>query len=195
MKHLLFALTLSFAAFAASAQVSAPQTSSASQETAVREGNWIIGGTLGSTNFNFDTETFDLRLEPNAAYFISDNVAVGALVGFGLTAYDGGHVINYRVAPMIRYYFPEGATPTSRWFAEGTAGVGGSHMKDSDEDEPVNLVLGISGGYTHFVTSSVALEAKLGYTYSKADINSSAGWSGIGLGLGFQIYLPSRGNR
>lgn len=187
---LLWLLTLSV-----SAQVTTPQTSSASQESAIRAGNWMIGAGLGSTNYNFDSETFNLSINPKAAYFISDNVAVGAGVTLGLTAYDGGTNFNYGVAPLIRYYFPEGATPTSRWFAEGNVGIAGSHIKDSDEDEPVSLLIGISGGYTHFVTRSVAIEATLGYTYTKADINAGAGVSGLGLGLGFQIYLPGRRSR
>lgn len=181
--------------FIASAQVTTPQTSSPSQETAIREGNWIIGGRLGSTSYNFDSENFNLTVEPQAAYFISDNVAVGAGVTLGLDAYDGGTAFNYGVAPLIRYYFPEGATPTSRWFGEGRVGIAGSHIKDSDDDEPVSLLIGISGGYSHFITPSVALEATLGYTYSKADVNAGAGISGLGLGFGFQIYLPGRRNR
>lgn len=191
-------LSLAFVAagvVAASAQVTTPQTSSPSQETAIREGNWIIGANLGSTNYNFDSENFNLTLNPSAAYFISDNVAVGAGVTLGLDAYDGGTTFNYGVAPLIRYYFPEGATPTSRWFGEGRVGIAGSHMEDSDDDEPVSLLIGVAGGYTHFITPSVALEATLGYTYTKADINAGAGISGLGLGLGFQIYLPGKRNR
>ncbi|WP_374166842.1 hypothetical protein [Arcticibacter sp. MXS-1] len=176
-------------------QVTTPQTSSPSQATAISRGNWMVGAGLGSSNYNFESENFNLTLTPKAAYFVSDNIAVGAGITLGLDAYDGGSTFEYGVAPLIRYYFPEGATPTSRWFAEGNVGIAGSHMKDSDDDEPVSLLLGISGGYTHFITPSVALEATLGYNYTKADINQGAGISGLGLGFGFQIYLPGRRSR
>ncbi|PRY54663.1 hypothetical protein B0I27_102433 [Arcticibacter pallidicorallinus] len=193
MKILFLSITLALVTSLATAQITAPQTSSASQEAAISQGNWMIGAGLGSTNYNFDTETFNIQVSPRAAYFISDNVAVGAQVKLGLTAYDGGSTFEYGVAPLIRYYFPEGATPTSRWFAEGTVGIGGSHMKDSNADEPVSLLVGISGGYAHFVSRTVALEAALGYTYNKSDVGADSGMSGLGLTLGFNIYLPGQG--
>ncbi|MGV3706198.1 MAG: hypothetical protein ACO1NU_12550 [Arcticibacter sp.] len=192
MKNVFLSFAFALVAGFASAQVTTPQTSSASQEAAISEGNWMIGAGIGSTNYNFDTETFNISLEPRAAYFITDNVAVGAQVKLGLTAYDGGSVFEYGVAPLIRYYFPEGATPTSRWFAEGTVGVGGSHIKDNDNDEPVSLLIGISGGYSHFVSRTVALEAALGYTYNKSDVGAGSGMSGLALTLGFNIYLPGQ---
>ncbi|EOR96034.1 hypothetical protein ADIARSV_0780 [Arcticibacter svalbardensis MN12-7] len=195
MKHLFLSCALSLFVYAASAQITTPQTSSASQATALQAGNWMIGAGLGSTNYNFDTETFNISVQPKAAYFISDNIAVGAQVNLGLSAYDGGSSFQYGVAPLVRYYFPEGATPTSRWFAEGTVGIGGSHVKDNDNDEPVSLLLGISGGYSHFVSRTVALEAVLGYTYNKSDVGADTGMSGLGLTLGFNIYLPGQVNR
>lgn len=195
MKKLFLYATLSLCVFAASAQITTPQTSSASQATALQEGNWMIGAGLGSTNYNFDTKTFNISIQPRAAYFITDNVAVGAQVSLGLSAYDGGSSFQYGVAPLVRYYFPEGATPTSRWFAEGTVGIGGSHIKDNDNDEPVSLLIGISGGYSHFVSRTVALEAALGYTYNKSDVGADTGMSGLGLTLGFNIYLPGQLNR
>ena len=195
MKHLFLSCALSLLGYAASAQITTPQTSSPSQATALQAGNWMIGAGLGSTNYNFDTETFNISVSPKAAYFISDNIAVGAQVNLGLSAYDGGSSFQYGVAPLARYYFPEGATPTSRWFAEGIVGIGGSHVKDNDNDEPVSLLLGISGGYSHFVSRTVALEAALGYTYNKSDVGADTGTSGLGLTLGFNIYLPGQANR
>jgi hypothetical protein len=173
-----------------------PQTSSPSAGTAIRTGNWLVGGSVGSTNFNFETETFNISLNPRAGYFISDRLAIGALVTLGLDAYNGGTNFQYGIGPFARYYFPEGGSPTNRWFGEANVGIAGSHREDSDEDNPVSLQLGVAAGYAHFITPSVALEGMLGYTYSEADINSDTGGSsGIGLTLGFQVYLPGRRNR
>jgi hypothetical protein len=195
MKKLLLFSTLLCAVLSTRAQVTTPQTSSPSQEAAISRGNWLVGGTIGSTNFNFETETFNINVQPKAGVFISDNAAIGAMINLGLDAYDGGTSFQYGVAPFVRYYFPEGATPTNRWFGEATAGFAGSHREDSDDDNPVSLALGLAAGYTHFVSRTVALEAILGYTYNEADISTStsSSWSGLGLGLGFQIYLPGRG--
>src|SRR5690349_17065052 len=85
MKKLILSIACMFGATFAMAQITTPQTSSASQEAAISQGNWMIGAGLGSTNYNFDTETFNIQVNPRAAYFISDNIAVGAQVELGLT--------------------------------------------------------------------------------------------------------------
>lgn len=197
MKRLFLIAALSFGMmYAASAQeVNTPQTTAPVAGSSIAAGNWMMGGSIGSTGFNFSTNTFSLNVNPQAAYFVDNNIAVGASVILGLSAYDGGHTFNYGIAPLVRYYFPEGATPSSRWFGEATAGISGSSYKGSAKDQPVSFLWGVKGGYSHFVASHVALEATLGYTYTKADINSSTGVSGLGLGLGFQIYLPGRKNK
>src|SRR5690606_39001141 len=194
MKRSIFIIPL-LAVFTASAQVTTPQTSEPAANSAIRQGNWIVGGSIGSTGFNFSTETFNLNVNPQAGYFVDDNIAVGAQAIIGLSAYDGGHAFNYGISPFVRYYFPEGASATGRWFGEANVGFAGSSYKDSEQDQPVSLLLGIKAGYAHFVASNVALETTLGYTYSKADINASSGVSGLGVGLGFQIYLPGKRNR
>ena len=193
MKTLLTtAAVLSTAFFTVTAQVNPPQTSADVQESSVRQGNWIVGGGIGSTGYNFSTDSYNLNVYPQAAYFVTDRVAVGAQVNLGLNAYDGGSSYNYGISPLIRYYFPEGASSRSRWFGQGTAGIGGSHVEDSNDDSPLSLILGVAAGYSHFVASHVALEGTLGYTYSKADMSGNSGQSGLGLTFGFQIYLPSK---
>jgi hypothetical protein len=191
MKRLLL-LTgmLSVMLIATAQEVTTPQTSSPAAAEAISAGNWLIGGTIGSTNFNFETETFALNVQPRAGYFISDRVAIGALVSLGLNAAEGDTDFLYGIAPFVRYYFPEGASPTGRWFGEASGGIAGASGEDSN---PVSLTLGASAGYAHFISRTVALEGILGYTYNEADINSSgSGSSGIGISVGFQIYLPGR---
>lgn len=196
MKHLLLLSTFLLSTYmAAFGQVASPPTSAPVAADAIRQGNWIVGGSLGSTGFNFSTETFNLTIEPSAGYFITERIALGAQAIVGLTAYDGGTNFNYGLAPFLRYYFPEGASPTGRWFGEGKIGFAGSDYEGSVQDEPISLLVGIRGGYAHFIARNVAIEGSLGYTYSKADINSSSGTSGLGLSFGFQIYLEGRGNR
>lgn len=181
--------------FSAHAQVTTPPTSAPVAADAIHRGNWMVGGSLGSTGFNFSSETYQLSLEPSAGYFISDRIALGAQAIIGLTAYDGGTNFNYGLAPFARYYFPEGASPSGRWFGEAKVGFAGSSYEGSMEDEPISVLLGIRGGYSHFIARNVALETSLGYTYSKADVNASSSTSGLGITLGFQIYLEGRSNR
>ena len=191
---LLLALTFSVNAQILN-DVPRPQTTAAVAGDAVQAGNWIIGGTIGDIALNFKAESFGFNVNPRAGYFISDNAALGAEVQLGLDIYDGGEIWRYGVTPFIRYYFPEGAAPTHRWFGEAIVGLGGSSVEDSDGDAILSRVYGLRAGYAHFVAEHVALEAILGYTRSNADISVGVTQAGLGLGIGLQIYLPGRNNR
>ncbi len=174
-------------------QITKPQTSAVVDDTPLETGNWLVGAGIGSTGYNFSTKTFQLNIQPRLGYFVQDNVVVGAGVSLGIKSYKGGNSFGYGVAPFVRYYFDQASTSTGRFFGEGSAGIAGSSSKDSQEEKPLSLSLGVSAGYAHFITRTVALEGTLGYTYSKADISSGvsgSGSSGLNIGFGFQIYLP-----
>ena len=170
-----------------------PQTSANVANESIKQGNWLVGASVGSLGYNFKSETFQLILEPRAGYFISDNAVLGTQAQIGLTFYDGGENFSYGLTPFARYYFPEGASPNSRWFGEALAGFAGSSMKDSDGDRIFGSVLGLRAGYAHFVARNIALEATLNYTRTSADITVDTSPSGLSVGVGFQIYLPGRG--
>ncbi len=190
----LFLLTGLFLALAGNAVMAqnpietVPQTSAPVAGDVISAGNWMVGGSIGSLALNFSTGTFQLDLNPSAAYFISDRAAIGLQTIVGLTAYDGGTNFRYGLTPMVRYYFPEGARPSGRWFAEANIGFAGSSLTDNTSDENFSFLFGLAAGYAHFLTEHVALEGKVGYTDTEADLNTS----GLGLSLGFQIYLPGR---
>ena len=122
------------------------------------------------------------------------NAVIGAQAILALDIYDGGEQWEYAVTPFVRYYFPEGARASGRWFGEALVGFGGSSQEDSQEDAALSHVWGFKGGYAHFVASNVALEAVVGYVRSNANFDTGHGVTGLSLGLGFNIYLPG-GNR
>lgn len=175
--------------FAASAQeVNRPQTSANVGIAPVQQGNWIVGGSLGSLGYSFEGENFNIMLNPRAGYFISDGVAIGlSLVGSLATVPNSDNLWGYGVAPFVRYYFPQGSSATGRFFAQGDIGISGSSPGSG-----ASLALGANVGYAHFITNSVALEATAGYNYSKATVSGSTGQSGLGVALGFQVYLPGQ---
>ncbi|RNI22011.1 hypothetical protein [Rufibacter latericius] len=198
-KPLLSFLGVLATVFSAMAQtITPPQSTAPVASTAVRDGNWMIGAGIGSIGHNFKSETFTLEIEPRAGYFISDNAAIGAQVQLGLEAYDGGELFNYGITPFVRYYFPEGAAPTHRWFGEALVGFAGSNQEDSEGDRFFSTVYGVRAGYAHFVATNVSLEGTLNLVRSHANIDVGSGTSGstgLSLGLAFQIYLPSRGTQ
>ncbi len=191
---------LAAGALSASAQVTdevldrRPQTTAPVSGEAIQQGNWLVGAEIGNIGHNFKSETFTLDLAPRAGYFVSDNAVIGASVQLGLSVYDGGESFRYGLTPFVRYYFPEGAAPTHRWFGEAVLGLAGSSEEDSDGDAIFSRVYGVKAGYAHFVASNVALEGTLNLIRSSADIDTGNSSTGLSLGLGLQVYLPGRNN-
>ncbi|MCC9137423.1 hypothetical protein ACFSKU_08530 [Pontibacter silvestris] len=169
-----------------------PQSTASVAGDAIQQGNWMVGASVGNIGFNFKSDRFDIEIDPRAGYFVSDNAAIGAEVQLGFSSYDGGEDFRYGITPFARYYFPEGAAPTHRWFGEILAGIGGSSTKDSEDDSSVSAVYGLRAGYAHFVASNIALEGTLGYVRSHADIEVDESSAGLAVAVGFQIYLPGR---
>lgn len=164
-----------------------PQTSSAVGTAPIQQGNWMVGGGIGSLGYDFDAKKFNIALEPSAGYFVSDGIAVGLkLIADFATIEDADNVFNYGLLPFARYYFPEGASSTGRFFAEAKAGIAGSKGGDN-----VNFGFGAGLGYSHFITKTVALEALAGYN-DLAGASSVGTQGGLGLMVGFQIYLPGK---
>lgn len=187
----LFSVLLLAVIFSASAQqpdINRPQTSASVGMAPIQQGNWIVGGSLGSLGYSFEGESFNININPRAGYFVSDGLAIGLGVNGGLaTSPDADNVWTYGVAPFVRYYFPGGASATGRFFGQGEVGIAGSSIGSG-----ADLAFGIGAGYAHFITQSVALEAMLGYNYSKATVANATAQSGLGVSLGFQIYLPGQ---
>ncbi|WP_205504360.1 hypothetical protein [Rufibacter psychrotolerans] len=178
--------------------ISRPQSTAPVANSSVRKGNWLIGAGIGSIGHNFKSETFSFELEPRAGFFISDNAAIGTQVQLAAEIFDGGEFVSYGLTPFIRYYFPEGAAPTHRWFGEALVGFAGSNLEDVEGDRFFSTVYGVRAGYAHFVATNVSLEGTLNLVRSHANIDVGSGTSGstgLSLGLGLQIYLPSRANR
>lgn len=165
-----------------------PQTSANVGLTPIKQGNWMVGGSIGNIGYSFEGDQFNINLNPRAGYFITDGLAIGAQASLGFTAIKGDdNVYNYGISPFVRYYFPGGASASGRFFGQGDVGIAGS-QPGSD----VSLALGANVGYAHFITQTVALEVMTGYNYSKANVNSGGGQSGLGVAVGFQIYLPGK---
>lgn len=191
MKNLLL-LTFAFlfvstAGFAQRKIETTPQSSSAVGTAPIQKGNWMVGGGIGSLGYDFDAEKFNIALEPGAGYFVNDGIAIGLkVIADFATIKDADNTFNYGLLPFARYYFPEGASSTGRFFAEAKAGIAGSKGGDN-----VNFGFGAGLGYAHFITQTVALEALAGYN-DLSGASSVGTQGGLGLTLGFQIYLPGK---
>src|SRR6187455_2441289 len=87
--------------------------------------NWyLIGGSISNINLEFQKSNtiFGLDVTPRVAWFIKDNVAVGAEALIGLNTGDGFTTVSYGIGPIARYYFKDRAVEAirkTRWFLDG----------------------------------------------------------------------------
>lgn len=170
---------------------------SANTYAQTEKGNTLVGATLGNIGgvFANGTNTFKLNLSPKAGWFIKDNVALGAMVNLGLTAGSGTSTFDYGVGAFGRYYISDkkmDLSKRSRWFLEANAGISGVNksIKGGSSSNTNGLGLGFGPGLAYFLTPTIGLEAMLKYDLTLG-FGSSVASHAIGVGVGFQIYLPS----
>jgi len=170
-------------------EITPPQYEQSVNDAPIQKGNWIVGGSIGALGYSFESENFNINVMPKAGYFITDGIAVGLGVDLGFSTVKGGENIwGYGIKPFVRYYFPEGASSTGRFFGQGDLGITGATEGSAD----TSFAFGLNMGYAHFITRTVALEVTAGYNYSKSDSANAVAQNGLGAAVGFQIYLPGR---
>lgn len=170
-------------------EITPPQYEQSVNDAPIQKGNWIVGGSIGALGYSFESENFNINVMPKAGYFITDGIAVGVGVDLGFSTVKGGENIwGYGIKPFVRYYFPEGASSTGRFFGQGDLGITGATEGSAD----TSFAFGLNMGYAHFITRTVALEVTAGYNYSKSDSANAVAQNGLGAAVGFQIYLPGR---
>ncbi|HSN62224.1 MAG TPA: hypothetical protein VLR49_14890, partial [Ferruginibacter sp.] len=90
-----------------------------------QKGNWLVGGSAEfSSQKTGDFNNTTLSFQPAAGYFVANDVAVGAGLGFASSKDEGEDAVTaFSFAPFVRYYFaPLG--PGAKLFVNGSFGVG-----------------------------------------------------------------------
>jgi hypothetical protein len=181
MKKLIFTIVLgSVMAFGANAQI--------------QKGNVMIGANLSDIKFGLDKpNVFTFNVSPKAAWFVQDGLAIGGEVNLGIATQKGsGTDFNYGVSALGRYYGETGANEivkSSRFFGEATVGVQGYNPSGGGSTNGLGFSFG--PGFTYFVTQTIGLEALLKYN-GVVGFGTSAYAHNLGIGFGFQIYLPGK---
>ncbi|WDF46944.1 hypothetical protein PQ459_00345 [Chryseobacterium sp. KACC 21268] len=163
----------------------------------IQEGNWMVGSSLLSSNFGLNTGAgYNIALQPRAAYFIKDNVALGGYVNLGISKVTKGSPtrFDYGVGALGRYYVSPGEAGVDnllnhgRWFFEGNLGVGGSSVENGNST--TGLDFGVGPGYSYFITPNIGVEGLVKYVGQSGFGNEGLN-SNITFNVGFSIYLPS----
>ncbi len=155
------------------------------------------------TVYNSDGSAFSISVNPNVAWFVQDNLAVGGgvSVSFYTSKSESSNTSSsttseskatqpaFYIGPLARYYF--GGSPKGYPFAQanlqfGFAG-GKSESKTSSGASSETKTkpksdwnFGIAFGYEHFVVPNVGIYGSIGFNYGKSVTE--------------YIYRPSSGN-
>jgi hypothetical protein len=160
-----------------------------------QKGNLLVGANISNFEFNFSegANTFGMTITPKVGFFIKDNIALGPVVSFGLlTGKDVSTTFNYGVGAFGRYFVSDKSTEIvkgSRFFFEADAGFNGVNVSGGTSTNGIGF--GFGPGLAWFATPSVALEALLKYNFTIGFGNSTIN-NRLGLGIGLQVYLPSK---
>ncbi len=165
----------------------------------LQKGNALVGGDIANFDIGLKKNTgYDIQINPKAAWFINNNVAVGAYVKFGISKAnkESASYTTYGVGPLARYYVNSpkvNLLQHGRFFFEGNVGIEGNNVSKGGGSTN-GLGLGIGPGYAYFITPNIGLETLLKYNglVGFGDLGSQ---SDLNLNIGFQIYLPGKATR
>jgi hypothetical protein len=158
----------------------------------IQQGNVLLGGNLADVKLGLDKpNVFDFNITPKAAWFVQDNIALGAYVNFGIeTAKESNTVTSYGVGVLGRYYTGSDVEVLrhGRLFGEITAGIGGNNVSGGGGSTN-GLDFGVGPGFAYFVTPNIGLELLLKYK-GLGGFGDVGYQSNLNLSFGLQVYLP-----
>ncbi|WP_044398455.1 outer membrane beta-barrel protein [Lacinutrix sp. Hel_I_90] len=168
------------------------------------EGDVFISGAVGfGSSSQGDNSENTFTVSPKVGFFVNDNIAIGATVGYSsytdeyqtvnpvtfedVTAEDKFSVFSAGV--FGRYYF----TPGSQFsfFGELAAGITSTTEDDAfvEEDFKSNgVTAAFAPGISYFVSDNFAIEAAvgvLGYNTNKADVDGAEARNDFNIGADF----------
>ena len=165
----------------------------------LQKGNVLVGGDIANFDIGLKKNTgYSILIDPKAAWFINNNVAIGALVSLGVSKANKASATytTYAVGPLARYYVNSpkvNLLQHGRFFFEGNVAIQGNNVSKGGGSTN-GLGLGIGPGYAYFITPNIGLETLLKYNglVGFGDLGSQ---SDLNLSIGFQIYLPAKATR
>lgn len=160
----------------------------------IQRGNVLIGADIANFDFNLGSgSNFSMVINPKAAWFIQDGLALGGYVKVGIsTAKDAGTDVLYGIGALGRYYISDKSVTVlhkSHWFLEGNVGIEGDNPAVGDNTN--GLGLGFGPGFAYFLTPNIGLETLLKYN-GIIGFGSSVTSNHLNLNIGFQMYLPGK---
>jgi hypothetical protein len=173
----------------------------------VKKGDKMVGVGIGSvsytnsdsktsysntpTVYNSDGSSFSISVNPNVAWFIQDNLAIGGGVSASFytstskssntssttTSENKSTQPSFYIGPLARYYF--GGSPKGMPFAQVNMQYGiyggksesktsGGSSSETTTKPKGDWNAGVSFGYEHFVTQNIGFYGSIGFNYGKS---------------------------
>lgn len=183
------------------------------------KGKWMAGAAIGFSsdtdddpNLMYKVKTVNMNFQPGLSYFITDDMALGLILGIGsykyseaTTEYKSSSLV---VAPSFRYYLP--ISDRFKFFGQVLVPIGSSKVTieagNAVDEKTQNLGVNIIPAFAFFPSPKISIEMALGaiyFTTSKSGdvksnqagvvmIGSSAKNNDIGLGtptIGFKFHF------
>ena len=168
----------------------------------LQKGNVLVGGDLANFNIGLKKNTgYNIQIDPKAAWFINNNIAVGAYVQFGIQKSNkqSPTETTYGIGALGRYYAAPNQLNTdailkhARLFLEGNIGIEGDN-KSNGGGSTNGLGIGIGPGVAYFIAPNIGLETLLKYN-GILGFGDATTQSNLNLSIGFQVYLPGKATK
>ncbi len=159
----------------------------------LEKGSTIIGADIANFKIGLDKgSASNVNINPYAAWFIKNNIALGAKINYGIQAQKGIEpTTDWGVQALGRYYVNDASINVlkhTRFFLEGTAGLAGKINAETNTSTN-GFQFGVGPGMTYFVTPNIGLEGLLKYN-GLVGFGSKAYTSDLTINVGFTIFLP-----
>jgi len=169
------------------------QETETTESNGVAKGDMMISGAFGfNSESNGDAKENSFEIAPRFSYFVSDNIAVGAKIGFMSEKGDNAAGVENLDAQTLslgafgRYYM----TPASKFSVFAELGFDYNSTDDKLGDVKMDgFDVAVAPGVSYFVSDAFAIEASwgvLGYETEKGD------WTGAESTDSFNIGLDTR---
>lgn len=162
---------------------------------------FITGAFTISSDKTGDDKSSGFEIAPQVGYFVSDNIAIGAKIGYESSSAESSGVdtedlAGFKVGAFGRYYF----TPANQFSLFGQLGVDYASEEDKLANYKVNdFGVALGAGLNYFVSSNFSIEAGvgvLGYNSSKPDVSGAdatnsfsfgGDWTSVTIGVNYKF--------
>ena len=159
------------------------------------KGDVFASGSLGYSSQKTGEEKYNqFNVIPRVGYFVSDNVAIGAQLGYGnskATYYTGMEwdertTNSFSAGAFARYYATPGNTFSFFGQLQANYSTSKTEYEGGGEDKRNGFDVGVAPGISYFISDHIALETTFGvlsYATSKPDADGAESTNTFNLNL------------